>query len=229
MDFDGDGQADIISGSYHPGDLYLFRGTSNGTFEPAEIIKDATGKNVNVGAAAAVFAADFGNTGLLDVVVGNIDGKLFLIRHRGTRDTPAFDLPMVLTADGKPIKLAGDAGPTVADWNGDGKLDLIVGDGSGEVRLFINRSSDRTPDFGTAEVLVARTSQSYTVPAKPDAPSPGMRAKPMVADFHGDGRLDLLVGDFSYSSNAEPEPQVAATPATQPADAQQRLRTALAT
>ena len=194
-----------------------------------EVINGADGKPINVGPAAAVFAADFEGKGLLDLVIGNIGGTLFLAQNTGTPRHPKFAMPHELTADGRLMQVQGDAGPTVADWNGDGKLDLIVGDNSGEVRLFLNRSSDRTPDFAAPTFLVKPTGQVYNVPESMNAPSCGARTKPTVADFNGDGRLDLLVGDVSYST---PQPEVKAAeplsaPATQPADAQKRLREVL--
>jgi len=229
VDFDGDGQADIISGSYHPGNLYLFKGSADGTFAKGEFINGADGNPVNVGPAAAVFAADFDGSGVLDLVIGNINGQVFLLRNTGTRGAPKFAQGKQLTVDGKPLKVQGDAGPTVADWNGDGKLDLIVGDDSGEVRMYPNRSSNWPPDFGPPEILVKATGQNYNAPAKGAPSSSGTRTKPAVADFNGDGRLDLLVGDVSYSA-PEPEPkpdEPLAAPTTQPAEAQQRLRTVL--
>lgn len=35
--------------------------------------------------------------------------------------------------------------------------------------------------------------------------SPGMRAKIDVADWNGDGRLDILLGDFSMTTGPEPD------------------------
>lgn len=229
MDFDGDGQADIISGSYQPGNLYLFKGNADGTFAKGQFINTVAGNPINVGAASAVFAADFDGRGVLDLVIGNINGDVSLVQNTGTRSAPRFALPVALKADGVPIKVAGDAGPTVADWNGDGKLDLIVGDNSGAVQLYRNRSTDRTLDFAAPQFLVKPAGQTYNAPARGEAPSSGMRTKPTVADFNGDGRLDLLVGDVSYSMpKAEIKPdEPLSAPTTQPADAQKRLREVL--
>jgi hypothetical protein len=48
--------------------------------------------------------------------------------------------------------------PTVVDWNGDGKKDLIVGSFTGDpgnVRLFINIGTEAEPKFGKATFLEA--------------------------------------------------------------------------
>ena len=40
MDFDNNGTLDMISGSYDPGDIYLFRGLGNGEYAKRELLKD---------------------------------------------------------------------------------------------------------------------------------------------------------------------------------------------
>src|SRR5207249_12016300 len=58
--------------------------------------------------------------GKLDLVVGNIDGAVFLLTNEGTPQTPAFGSAARLNAKGKPvIAEGGDAGPCLADWDGD--------------------------------------------------------------------------------------------------------------
>ena len=46
MDFDGDGIEDFISGSYDPGDLYLFRGLGKGEYAAAENLVDKAGTHL---------------------------------------------------------------------------------------------------------------------------------------------------------------------------------------
>ena len=46
MDFDGDGILDLVSGSYDPGELYLFRGLGKGQFAAREVIRDRSGKPI---------------------------------------------------------------------------------------------------------------------------------------------------------------------------------------
>ena len=40
MDYDGDGITDFVSGSYDPGDVYLFRGLGEGEYAAVELLKD---------------------------------------------------------------------------------------------------------------------------------------------------------------------------------------------
>jgi hypothetical protein len=191
VDFDGDGKLDVISGSYSPGELYLFRGKGNGEFAKAEVIKDSYGKALNAGAASAPFAVDWDGDGDLDLIIGNIDGVVALAVNNGTRQEPVYALPVPMRAADKPIKLNGDAGPTVADWDGDGTPDLLVGDGAGQVVLYrgTNRQKNGIPRLMAGRVLVPG-SNGVT----------GMRMKLCVTDFNGDGKLDLLAGDIVFSS-----------------------------
>jgi len=65
-----------------------------------------------------------------------------------------------LEAGGQPIDdhQLGHFVPTVADWNGDGKKDLIVGSFTGDpgnVRLYLNIGSEAAPKFGKTTFLKA--------------------------------------------------------------------------
>ncbi len=207
MDFDGDGIGDILSGCYE-GDLYFFKGKGNGEFA-APVKLQREGKNINLGASSTVFAADWRGTGRLDLLVGNMRGDLYLIPNDGTKAQPAHGVPRKLEAGGQPIKGPhhGDAQPVAADWDGDGLLDLIVGWGDGSVVWYRNVGTKTEPKLAKGITLVPAApplNDDANAPASREA-KPGLRAKVCVVDWNGDGRLDLLVGDFGgiYGEKAE--------------------------
>jgi hypothetical protein len=74
---------------------------------------------------------------------------------------PELQTGFKLQADGKDIDDPGSVGhfvPTVADWNGDGKKDLIVGSFTGDpgnVRLYTNIGTDAEPKFGKVTFMEA--------------------------------------------------------------------------
>jgi len=220
VDLDGDGHDDILSGSYWPGDLYIFRGRDDGTFEKGEILKDLEGKNLNAGPpwegpkkpemdslAASPFAFDIDGDGVLDLLVGNIQGRVILIPNEGTAKKPSFNPKKrrALEADGKPIQVpGGDAGPFVADWDQDGKPDLLVGAGDGSVWFYRNIGPRQEPRYEKGVALLPACKRSWNaVQADQEPDGPGLRCKICVADWNGDGRPDLLVGDY-WSQKAVP-------------------------
>ncbi|MBV6457683.1 MAG: hypothetical protein HONBIEJF_00800 [Fimbriimonadaceae bacterium] len=57
--------------------------------------------------------------------------------------------PFLVKASGEPISVeVGHAAPNLYDWNGDGKIDLLVGQfGSGKLRVYLNKGSRTAPKF----------------------------------------------------------------------------------
>jgi hypothetical protein len=68
--------------------------------------------------------------------------------------------PVQLKAGSEPIDIGklskiAHAGPVIADLDGDGKRDLLVGDFPGHFWLFKNAGSDQKPDYKPGEKLKA--------------------------------------------------------------------------
>lgn len=145
---------------------------------------------------------DWDDDGDLDVVGGGFGGELFVFVNEGTRMTPSY-LPIparLKLSDGSPARVPGDHGAVVvSDWDGDGLFDLVCGSASGAVVWFRNVGRRGRPQLLPPETLVpASEGSGYSVWLEPGAaPRPGIRAQLDVVDWNGDGKPDLLVGDFS--------------------------------
>lgn len=74
--------------------------------------------------------------------------------------------------------------PRGVDWNNDGRKDLVVGNGAGEVWLLLNVNTDADPVFA-ASVKIQDGGADLDV---------GSRSLPVAVDWSEDGAKDLLVG-----------------------------------
>lgn len=97
----------------------------------------------------------------------------------------------------------GQAAPEIADWNGDGLNDVLVGHHSGALFVYLNRGFDRDglvferttiprqDSFaaGDAPIWAWRFNKANCV-----CPGPG-RICPRVVDWNDDGKNDLVIGD----------------------------------
>jgi VCBS repeat protein len=205
----------VGGGRRDSGDMILVAGDA--TFESAadggsiivyegERIPIPKGKSGGItGTASAVHAFDWNGNGVLDLIVGDVSGNVWLVPNEGTKKEYAFGKEIHLQASGQDIRVAGDAGPFVADWDGDGKPDLIVGAGDGSVTFFRNIGTRTQPVLAAGETLVPPGTTEFGPGASKDARR-GIRSKVCVVDWNGDGRLDLLVGDFATQKPDLPEP-----------------------
>jgi hypothetical protein len=204
VDLDRDGWPDIVSGSW-TGELFLFRGQGPGKFGSREELKDRNGNSLRLDSDSTAFAADWRRSGKLDLVVGTREGHVYLIPNEGTRKDYAFGRPYRLVANGQEIRVRGGySHPVVADWDRDGKLDLLVGTGAGSVLWYRNISTGTEPKLEAPRTLVPESPQ-----AQDDDPIStdqwGTWAKICVTDWNGDGWPDLLLGDYTRVYGGKPK------------------------
>ncbi len=194
MDLTGDGKADLISGSW-PGQIFVFKGLGKQKFAKPEPIVGKNKNPIKIYAASTVYAVDWNADKKLDLLIGDKAGRVHFLPNEGTQKEPAFGIPQELSAGGNPIRVErGLSHPVAADWDNDGKLDLIVGCGNGAVLFFHNTGTTKTPKLAAGRTLLAASKLAFGKASD----GCGARVKICVHDWNGDGKLDLLLGDMSY-------------------------------
>lgn len=149
---------------------------------------EAGGQLIETAGWPAPNLADFDRDGDLDLICGEFLDQLTWFENIGTRRKPVFAAGRRLTHRGSPIALDLEMiFPQAVDWNGDGDVDLLVGDEDGRVALLENtgRVRNRVPQF-----LPPRYFQQ-----KADELKFGALATPCGFDWDGDGDIDLLSGN----------------------------------
>jgi hypothetical protein len=195
-DLNGDGKLDVVvsvasNGCFAESSIGVFLGKGDGTFQPERTYKSG-GLCAN-----HLLVADVNGDGKPDVLVANgcgsdqsycsysINGVIAVLRGNGDG---SFQAAQTYDSGG-----VAPGGITLADVNGDGKLDLLVanegseqfGDGNGNAAVLLG-NGDGT--FQTAEIF--ETFSPYAA---------GL-ASLAVADLNGDGKPDVVETTCFYST-----------------------------
>ena len=182
-DFDGDGIKDLatIDFDFEHNRVLILLGRGDGTFAPVPQ-ESAVGPE-----AHALTVGDFDGDGQQDVATA--DNNRDLLSVLMGRGDGTFDPAMELSAGAQICDIAlHPHAIDVADFNGDGRQDLVTGNG---------RPSD-PPRGSSVSILLGRGDGMFE-PAQQFATRQGTESL-VVADFNHDGKPDLATSNHDSSS-----------------------------
>lgn len=169
-DFDGDGDFDMVGGDWS-GKFQYFR-NSGGQVFPSFASASSPVTVLDPGSYSSPAVVDLDGDGDLDIVSGELNGKLYGYINNGG-SFASNNAPF------SALSFTGFSHPTFADLDADGDPDLIVGaEAAANWRAYRNQGAMTFVEDAT--LITGVTTYS--------------RGKPVLADFDLDGDYDLVIG-----------------------------------
>jgi hypothetical protein len=231
-DMNNDGKLDLVCGN-DKGEILFYKNTSssNNTLSPTFSYSNTTypGFNIDIGSFSSPTVADINQDGLLDLVIGRSDSMMSYYRNSGTLTNPDFMIVSNRFGNVKPIDSIGfqyiyddtfaiigyypvfekniHSKPRIKDLDGDGKLDLIVGNSLGTLRLYEIDGAAPNSTFKQKDSFIHQNLFQGQINHQIDF---GSFISPCLADLNGDtvpeiivainrGGINYLTPNFKYN------------------------------
>jgi|GEM_PF-1059953 len=199
-DLNADGKTDLVVGSNafssSTGRVYIFY---NGSI----ITENASDADVIISGESSSFfgssmtTGDFNADSKTDLAVGastysSNAGRAYIFLSDGSIPTTAATADVIIT--GEALSLFGSS-MTAGDFNADGKTDLVVGShgystNTGRAYVFYNSASFPSSAASADLIFTGETTNNY------------FGSSLAAGDFNADGKTDLAIGAYGYSSSA---------------------------
>jgi hypothetical protein len=225
VDINGDGNIDLLTGSY-TGLVYISYGNNDDSFKEVVVLKDKSDTDIHLGTyfdfkkndfislekgdddwdddfnqgniGSIITPHDWDNDGDFDLVISRFDGGVKVRINEGTKTNPVFGTKNIDIPS-----LPEYHANAFIDWDSDGLWDIIGGSKEGGVYFYKNTGKLGVPTFEKAQCLI----EADEIYAKMKSTILGL-SNIAVVDYNKDGKLDLLIG----SPAKEKLPKVKLTP-----------------
>lgn len=213
MDLDGDGYEDMLSGTYHPGAVYWWRGSKDGFLPVKEVpqegyttktdsrLPESDPKSFGYWVFTSVAFADYNGDGLQDLFIGGSHGPIRVALNVGTLKEPKFGLR-------KPLKRGGyGQAPTdlevhhsakqmlvVKDFNNDGIIDILMTNSYSSPCNYPVTFIQGFKAKGSDEILFSYPQSLLYSPENFGKVFPGCSINIHFTDYNNDGVEDMLLG-----------------------------------
>ena len=208
LDWDGDGDLDIICGDFM--DAFTYFENIGTRTEPVYAkgvkltLEDGSPLVMDLAMITPV-AFDWTGDGHVDLLCGDEDGRVALIENTGKLKDgrPLFLAPKYFQQEAEDVKCGVLSTPCGVDWDGDGDWDIISGDSAGHIVFFENLSGPGVdPPKWAAPKYLEVDGQKYRIMAGLKGSIQGPIEKKWgyttltVADWDGDGLPDVMINSI---------------------------------
>ncbi|MBH31181.1 MAG: hypothetical protein CMG71_04220 [Candidatus Marinimicrobia bacterium] len=166
---------------------YTFENDSSVTYERTE----ETSGGIDIGYASVPTFVDIDKDADKDLFVGSLDGTIHYFENTGTSMNAVFNEKTGSSNPLNGVVVNGAAAPAFVDIDGDGDMDLFIGQEDGTISYYVNGGSSTTASFSEA------TGANNPL----NGVDIGYNAIPTFTDIDADGDMDAFLGEYDGQIN----------------------------
>lgn len=189
VDINNDGLLDMLTSSFE-GTIWHYIQTDTASMQFDLETEAFSGIDIGMFTQSSLETTDLNGNGLIDLLAGVQNGKLKWYEQESQH---SFNFLLVTNALSN-INVGSDASPAIADINGDGLLDLLIGKAGGSIAYYVQEAAN-------SEYFSPVSTAFCNIDV-------GNNAAPDICDIYEDGILDLVVGnsegEIKYFIQLEP-------------------------
>lgn len=201
-DFQKRGQLDLVCGEFW-NILHVATARGDGHYDEPALARTAAGSPIELDHCIHIpCAVDWNGDGDLDVLVGAEDGYVTYLKNTGilVDGRPTFEKVGRVETTQPVVHASVLPCPSAHDFNSNGRIDLIVGNCSGELLFFPNLGPAEKPSLGRETKLHAGGKEILVnagLTGSIQGPSEKMFGYtcPTIVDWDSDGLPDVLMSD----------------------------------